>query len=95
MDERQIIDDILDEFDFGKVLHVMELLEWKWGGISSPPEVPSLGELRKCARRLMNYCIGHETYKTSTGGLHVTKETFDELPYYSLKFVVTEWNNYD
>ena len=95
MTEEQIIDDILDEFDFTKVLNVMEHLEWKWGGISGPPEVPSLGQLRKCARSLMKNCLGHETYITATGGFHVQKETFDGLPFYSLKFVVTEWNNYD
>lgn len=95
MTEEQIIEDILDEFDFAKVLNVMELLDWKWGGISSPPEVPSLGQLRKRARSLMKYCIGHDGYVTATGGFHVQKETFDGLPFYSLKFVVTEWDNYN
>jgi hypothetical protein len=95
MTEEQIIDDILDEFDFGKVMQVMEHLDWKWGGISSPPEVPSLGQLRKRARSLMKYCIGHDEYVTATGGFHVRKETFEGQPYYQLQFVVTDWNNYE
>ena len=96
--EEEIIDDILDEIDFAKVQKVMECLDWTWyinGDVFSSPEVPSLGQLRKCARSLMKKCLWHETYTTSTGGFHVQKETFDGFPYYSLKFVVTEWNNYE
>jgi hypothetical protein len=95
--EDEIIEDILDEFDFDKVHKVMEFLEWTWykDGVQSPPEVPTKGELRKKARYLMNTCIEHEECSTGTGGFHVRKSTYDGVPYYELQFVVTSWNNYE
>lgn len=93
MTEEQIIEDILDEFDFAQARKVMECLQWVWH--DAEHGVPTEGQMRKMARYLMKSCIGHHALTTATGGFHVQKETFDGLPYYSLKFVVTEWNNYD
>lgn len=90
--EEDIIDDILDEFDFGKVQQVMEHLNWTWHDSDG---VPTLGQLRKQARFLMKECLDHEEYTTATGGFWVQKRTFDGLPYYRLIFAVTEWDNYD
>lgn len=92
MTEEEIIEDILDEFDFGKVQHAMEALNWTWYDSS---DVPTLGQLRKKARNLMKHCKGHDTYVTATGGFNVRKETHEGVPYYSLQFVVTEWDNYE
>lgn len=93
MTEEQIIEDILDEFDFAKAQQVMECLQWVWH--DAEHGVPTIGQMRKRARYLMKYCIGHDEYVTATGGFHVRKETFEGQPYYQLQFVVTEWNNYD
>ena len=92
MDERDIIEDILDEFDFGKVRQVMEHLNWIW---YESDGIPTLGHLRKKARSLMKECIGHEEYTVATGGLWVQKKTFDDLPFYRLMFVVSEWSSYE
>lgn len=92
MNENDIIEDTLDEFDFSRVQQVMEHLNWVWHDSDG---VPSLGQLRKKARFLMKECIGHEEYTTATGGLWVQKRTFDGLPFYRLQFVVSEWDNYD
>jgi hypothetical protein len=91
--EEQIIEDILDEFDFAKAQEVMECLQWVWH--DAEHGVPTIGQMRKQARYLMKSCIGHHTFTTATGGLHVHKETYSEKPYYRLQFVVTEWNNYE
>jgi hypothetical protein len=93
MTEEQIIEEILDEFDFSKAQEVMVCLKWVWH--DAEHGVPTIGQMRKQARYLMKTCIGHEKFATATGGLHVQKETFDGLPYYSLKFVVTDWDNYE
>jgi hypothetical protein len=95
--EDEIIADILDEFDFDKVHKVMEFLDWTWfkDDMQSPAEVPTKGDLRKQARRLMNNCIKHEECSTGTGGFYVRKSTYDGVPYYELQFVVTSWNNYE
>ena len=95
MTEEQIIDDILDEFDFDKVHKVMEFLDWGWTDGYRPLEVPTVGQLRIRARTLMKDLIGKEDGGTATGGFWVTKKTFDGLPYYRLIFAVTEWDNYE
>ena len=92
MTEEQIIEDILDEFDFAKAQTVMEHLQWVWHDSDG---TPTLGQLRKKARFLMKECIGHSEYTTATGGLWVQKKTFDGKPFYRLMFVVTEWENYE
>ena len=93
MTEEQIIEDILDKFDFAKAQQVMECLQWAWH--DAEHGVPTIGQMRKRARSLMKSCIGHDKYVTATGGFHVRKETFEGQPYYQLQFVVEEWNNYD
>ena len=93
MDERDIIDDILDNFDFEKVHETMSLLGWCWN--REEYGVPSIIALRKEARKLMNSCLGHKEFYTSCGGLHVQKETIDDIPFYRLMFVVTEGDNYE
>ena len=92
MTEEEIIEDILDEFDFQKVHKAMELLEWKWG---MPPAYPSIGELRKTARSLLKCLIPHEAGSTATGGFHADKRTIDGDPFYKLSFVLTSWDNYE
>ena len=95
-DENEIIEDILDEFDFAKVQEVMIALDWTWfeSGVS-PAEVPTLGKLRKKARMLLKDCIKHDEYSTATGGLWASKRTFDGQSYYRLQFVVSSWDNYE
>ncbi len=92
-DENEIIEDILDEFDFGKAQQAMEALNWVWH--DAEHGVPTLVQMRKRARFLMKECIGHEEYHTATGGFYVFKRTYDGLPFYRLMFVVAEWDNYE
>lgn len=91
MTDEEIIEDILDEFDFYKVQKTMEALEWTWRR-----EYPSIGEMRKVARGLMRDLIKIKDGSTSTGGLVARKRTIDDGgdPIYELSFVVTSWDNY-
>jgi hypothetical protein len=92
------IEDILDEFDFQRVQTVMKALDWKyWNSDQSPP---TIGELRKMSRSLLNRVYHTEDsadYFTACGGFEVTRNMYpgDTKKYMSLKFVATEWNNYD
>ena len=92
LSEQDIIEDILDEFDFSKVQQVMEHLDWTWHDSDG---VPTLGQLRKAARSLMKICIDYEEYTTASGGFWVQKRTFDGDPFYRLMFVVAEWDNHN
>jgi hypothetical protein len=93
MTEEQIIEDILDEFDFGKVKQTMEALQWVWH--DAEHGIPTIGQMRKRARFLMKECMGHQEFVTSTGGFYAFKRTYDEQPFYRLLFVVSEWDNYE
>lgn len=93
MTEQEIIEDILDEFDFKIMQETMEALDWTWHDTGE--DIPSLGQLRKKARELMKSCIGQDSYTISCAGFYIDKTTFNGKPYYSLKFVVTEWDNYE
>lgn len=91
-DESEIIEDILDEFDFGKAQQAMEALQWVWYDSDG---IPTLGQMRKRARFLMKECMNVPEFYTAAGGFHVFKRTFDGLPFYRLLFVVSEWDNYE
>lgn len=62
----EIIDEILDEFDFEKVHRTMKALDWTWYGSDG---VPSIGDLRRQARELLQELLKHNRYCVGTGGL--------------------------
>ena len=76
----------------------MKALDWTW---ASSAGVPTIGELRRCARRLLNYAAKVDSsvpdYSTATGGFEVSRNLYPSVTkrYYSLKFVVSDWNNYE
>jgi len=86
------IDEIMECFDFAKVESVMISISWGWydgTGIS----IPSINDLKGLALRLLTDCAEakHNNYYTGTGGLWAEKINSD---YFSLKFVLTEWDNF-
>ena len=68
-----LIDDVIDEFDFEKVHIAMTALDWKWAipatslDESINPEVPTLVRLKEFARYLLIGCI--KTGYCFSGGL--------------------------
>ena len=56
----KMIDEIMDEFNFARVLTTMEALDWKWGtakgGLGPNPRglgIPDMDDLRATAERLL------------------------------------------
>ena len=90
MTDEEIIEDILDEFDFYKVEKAMAALNWTWAGQG----YPTIGEMRKTARGLMRDLIKMKDGAVSTGGFLARKQTFEEEPFYELSFVLTSWDNH-
>lgn len=89
--EQEAIDNIMDYFEFDKVLKTMIALNWKWVKEDHKSlvelEIPSIERIRREARRLLTNAI--ETKNSiGTGGF--------EAEYYngglSLKFVVEQWD---
>ena len=90
--QQGLIDEIMDNFDFERVHKTMIALNWGWADKDDYEllSIPEMYELKSHARKLLkasmeeNMCIG-------TGGFFVEKDG----DYISLKFVVSEWDNYD
>ena len=62
----ELIDEILDEFNFEDVHRTMKALNWTWYGSDS---VPSIGDLRRQSRQLLQELLKHNHYCVGTGGL--------------------------
>lgn len=90
--KQDLIDEILDQFDFDKVKQVMDALQWEWS-MGSGSRVPEIPEMRKTARRLLKEVVEKPPYNYSaTGGFHVEKDADGFL---ELRFEVTAWNTWD
>ena len=82
--QRRLIDEVLDNFDFDKVKKAMDALNWIWIGCDG---VPSIYDLRKKSRRLLKEAIKQNSYRISTGGFRAGYSN----NVLSLDFIVTEW----
>ena len=98
---QQDIQIIMNEFAWERVQTVMTALNWEWVGYGIPP----LPQLKRTARYLLNEVaedVLRSTKKkyiaiTSTGGFEAKAQKFKDTDkiYLELKFVVTEWGNYE
>ena len=91
----EIVDKILDEFDFESVKKTMDALEWVY--FDSPDKTISISELRKTARKILKevYDVPDSPiYTIGTGGFEATRymDEGSTSKYLSLKFVVSEWS---
>ncbi len=78
------IENILDFFEFERVRRVMEALDWQWAG--AVDGVPSIAEMRRCARRLLEDLEKHPEWETTAaGGFRADRIT---PKVYELSFVV-------
>lgn len=89
--QQELIDEILDQFDFQKVKEVMDALNWTWA-IGTESHVPDIPELRKKAREMLWDSIRSKDRMIKTGGFVAEKEDDDTL---ELRFEVTSWNTWD
>ena len=94
--KQEHIDEIMDQFNFGKVAEAMLALDWRW--IDADFGVPEEGELRKHARRLLSnvydYALkeddGDDDFTMATGGFEASY--YPKLNKLGLKFVVESWD---
>ena len=95
--KNEMIDNIMDNFDFGRVAKTMLALDWKWWDIplSENDGIPLEADIRVTARRLLKGLPDtfiKDSYCTGTGGLYV-KAWYEntDLVLMELTFVVSEW----
>lgn len=100
MEDRDIVDEILDNFDFDKVVKVMEYLEWTW--FSTGGETVYVSDARKFARQLLTEALRKVKVNTNdesniaSGGFRAEAETFldDDKKYAKLTFEIESQENY-
>lgn len=99
-DPAEEIESVLDCMDFCVIKKTMDFLEWKWWDTDGVPEI---WHLRKKARELLKDAAAEvvkrkeKSYFIATGGFVATANVYDDDPkiYLDLKFVLTDWSNWD
>ena len=92
---------ILDEFDFERVNDVMKSICWEWVMSDGRYGIPSIPELRKHARKLLEETVSglissnESDYCIECGGFRAEADKYenDKKIYIKLSFVVTSWEN--
>lgn len=96
-DDHEVVWQLIENFDFERVLSVMQQLDWQWWS-ESGERVPTLKQLRAHVRAQLLEAgtqarqAGH--YTLSSGGFETTAEVIDNLLFVNTKFVLTNWDNY-
>ena len=83
--QRKLIDEVLDNFDFDKVKKAMDALNWTWASCNG---VPTIYDLRTESRRLLKDAIEKNLFRVSTGGFKAGYS--DNI--LSLEFTITEYD---
>ena len=99
--EYELIDEVIENFDFHRCHRVMKHLKWTW---TFDRDVPTIDRLRESARKRIEGAIegikkrkkhSHlESYFSSSGGLKATvwKNRYGQITNIQLDFILTEWN---
>lgn len=84
----KIVKEIVRHFDWDRVLVVMRVLDWHWGG-GPHSHIPTLPELQEVAAKLLrSVAKDPERQPNGSGGFRVQ---FDECGRLELQFVVTSY----
>ncbi len=92
--QSELIEDLLERFNFEKVLITMHALDWKWVNTIGEPghSVPTINRMKNSCRTLLYRAIECKT--TGSGGFEARHYTPDdneiEEEAFSLSFVVTQ-----
>lgn len=81
---------LLEQFDFDKVRKAMRAVDWVWCFSKSKTGVPSVNELKKAAKELLDEVAskaGKEAFWIGSGGLRVNYSPYLGL---SLEFILEE-----
>jgi hypothetical protein len=100
--EKNMVNEIIQEFNFERCYTAMNALNWQWAGTG----IPSIDMLKESAiDRLMSAIEGvknkenrlsaNESYFCSSGGLKGTawKNRYGHIAGIKLEFILTEWDS--
>ena len=102
MKEKNMINDVIENFNFLKCHKVMTHLNWRWGNEG----VPTIDKIKESAVERMRSAIDRVRDKenkisssdftsVSSGGLKATawKNRYGHLEFIRLEFVLTDWDS--
>ena len=101
--EEELIDKVLEQFNFTKCKLVMDHLRWGWGFNN---RVPTIQELKQSARDRINNAIEgiksdkthsyRDSYICLSGGLKasVWKNRYGRICDVQLEFILTDWSTF-
>jgi hypothetical protein len=93
IEKQEVINDVLDRFDFDSLEEVMQMTGWVWG-IGRTEHIPTKYEMRKLSRKLLEEAIDKENV-VSSGGFRASswKEDDGQLRA-KLEFVFSQTETY-
>ena len=82
------ISEIMNQFDFDRVLSVMRYLNWNWG-----MSVPTMDEIKEMAFKLLTEAYAKDSYSVSSGGFCATSFVNSDTGRIelSLEFILSSW----
>lgn len=86
--DREAIEKIMNNFDFERVHNVMLHLNWEW----YYEGVPSIKELKRIAKHLLEEVCENKWSSTGTGGFFVYRAAKGIL---TLHFSIEDWDTYE
>ena len=101
--EQELIDEVIENFDFYKCQLMMEYMGWRWM-THDGYRVPTKYDLIESAKdRIQSAIEGikeagrmglNESYGSSSGGLKATvyKNRYHQITFIKLEFILTEWD---
>ena len=97
----EMINNILENFDFSKCRMTMRALNWTWYGRGIPTIEMMKEQAKNHLKRAIDGCLDREEHKShmspyfcSSGGLKATamRNKYYRIEFLELEFVLTEWN---
>lgn len=89
--QQELIDDIMDNFNFEKVHKVMDFLNWTWWDLETMKEyAPTIQDIRSCARKKLKRILEENHASIESGGFVARKYDDGTI---SLEFKIESWGD--
>lgn len=91
-----LVETVMDRFDFERVHTAMRFLDWKWAHPKDGLKVPNLSKIKETAQRLLNQVAlaamnaPEQEHVRATGGFWASADGTGLW----LKFVLTDWDEW-
>lgn len=101
--EQELVDEIMEGFNFRNTHHAMTLLRWRWVHSQEMNGIPSLQEIKESARKRIENAIEcakecerpnpERGYFSSSGGFKATVwiNRYKQITNIELQFILNEW----